>query len=990
MRLHINYRKAFLIVLLLAVLVSIAFEILARIYSNKAEQFFRTQFSQKSDLALQSFTTSFSAWKHFPGLTFTFENVALVDTSGPAPLQVLAIKQAEVVIPLVQFSWRNIRISRINLEDFVFHQRIDQNGNKIGLRFRQVQNVDTTGRKLLFRIKKLSITNGRFISENLFKRTALSLQIDQTDLRVKRGEQQLEVNGNLLGKINYFGSNRRRLFQNQTFRLEAGYAFNLKTKQGTFQQAKALVNNSVLQIKGSHTRLPSGEGAQLNITVSGYQPVLPIFRQIMPPTALPTLAKMKSNSRVYLICRFNGISGPRLRPRSTIQFQLKNGQIYLPDNKSLLTGVSLVGRLDNGPKHLPETSALTLSNIRAHLGTGFIQMQLSLKNFTQPAFTFQGNGQIDLTTLTQLLPLPLTQAKQGLIAGNLKLSGVFPDSLRRSTPTIFGQGDIKLQKAVFQPAGFSVMWRNVNGNFKFSDKDLRLQNVGGLIDGHPFQIEAAIQNYLPYLFGQPGKLKAKVDFRAEKLHSDWVQGNLYANNSTNTNSEIKKQVSFTPTSKPYVLTGLRAKIKPVKPASSAGQVNRVLLSLLNVASSQLNVRVGTLNLSGKEALRQLRFQVNQLGQRVTLTNMHFVTPDEGKATASGGFKLTKAGIQVPYLKVNLQYDYLNLQTFMQHIAELKDLAPKSNQPLTRTQRRRRAAIRENSFWLQLNASAKRVQYEYLKGSNLILRANINKEEANLTELSLQAFNGQINSHGSMLLRNPGGTYPMRIQAKITGIDLQQVFVVANQMNMDVLKSENVKGKVECHVSFVTHLDKTFSPSLDRTVAYANATFRDMELIEVAPIQNALRFLRKQRTEHLYFDDVTTKFILENNQFITPRLSMNSNLTDFELSGRYIMGGGANLNMDINVLNVLFGNNKKRIEKIQDDSTKTDDNGNMQHLLLTREQEKYKVRLTNRKDRAANNKALREEFNNILQQHRIDTLFTLNREKGVSTHGATNQ
>ncbi|MDQ4139128.1 MAG: hypothetical protein M3142_01260, partial [Bacteroidota bacterium] len=341
MRLNINFKKVLLVFLLLAVLLSIAFTILSRVYQNKANQYFRTQFTKKSDLVLQSFTTSFSIWKHFPRMTFTFENVALVDTSGPTPLQVLGVKKAEVIVPLLQYSLTNIRIARINLNDFVFHQRIDQNGNKSSLRFRQVVNSDTVNRKIFFRIRRLVIHNGQFISENFYKKTALSLQIKQTELRVKRTEEELEVTGNVQGKINNFGSVRRRMFQDQDFNLDAEYAFNIKKKQGTFKQAQALVNGDVLKISGSHTRLPTGEGSQLNITVAGYQPLLPIFRQIMPPTALPTLAKMKSDSRVYLICRFNGVSGPRLRPRSNIRFRLVNGKIYLPDNKNLISGVSL-------------------------------------------------------------------------------------------------------------------------------------------------------------------------------------------------------------------------------------------------------------------------------------------------------------------------------------------------------------------------------------------------------------------------------------------------------------------------------------------------------------------------------------------------------------------------------------------------------------------------------------------------------------------------
>jgi hypothetical protein len=94
-----------------------------------------------------------------------------------------------------------------------------------------------------------------------------------------------------------------------------------------------------------------------------------------------------------------------------------------------------------------------------------------------------------------------------------------------------------------------------------------------------------------------------------------------------------------------------------------------------------------------------------------------------------------------------------------------------------------------------------------------------------------------------------------------------------------------------------------------------------------------------------------------------------------------MGGGANLNMDVNVLSVLFGNNKRRIEKIQNDSTALDKDtvdapkaGRKQHLLVFREQNKYKVKLSNRKSRDENTRALRAEYSNLIRQHGIDTAF----------------
>src|SRR5690606_17598735 len=124
----------------------------------------------------------------------------------------------------------------------------------------------------------------------------------------------------------------------------------------------------------------------------------------------------------------------------------------------------------------------------------------------------------------------------------------------------------------------------------------------------------------------------------------------------------------------------------------------------------------------------------------------------------------------------------------------------------------------------------------------------------------------------------------------------------------------------------------------------------------------LRLLKKEKTRHLYFEDLTTNFILHQNRFLTPGLKMNSNLTAFNLSGTYTMGGGADLHMDVGVLNLLLGNNKKRIEKIKSGETTTGpDFENKQHLVISREQNKYKVNLSNRKQREEKALALKKEF-----------------------------
>ena len=103
--------------------------------------------------------------------------------------------------------------------------------------------------------------------------------------------------------------------------------------------------------------------------------------------------------------------------------------------------------------------------------------------------------------------------------------------------------------------------------------------------------------------------------------------------------------------------------------------------------------------------------------------------------------------------------------------------------------------------------------------------------------------------------------------------------------------------------------------------------------------------------------------------------MNNNLSSFDIRGSYTMRGDASLSVDINVFNVLFGNNQRRIEQIQEDTLSLKESQSKQHLVLVRDQDKYKVKLSNRKEREDISLVLRNEFLDVLEQYQIDTAFS---------------
>jgi hypothetical protein len=389
--------------------------------------------------------------------------------------------------------------------------------------------------------------------------------------------------------------------------------------------------------------------------------------------------------------------------------------------------------------------------------------------------------------------------------------------------------------------------------------------------------------------------------------------------------------------------------------------------------------VDHLQVPGREQVKNLAVKVSQDGAKVSLTRVRFRTSRGGLATAQGGFRLIPGGISRPHLDVHVQYAFVDLQAFLQNLTAFD---ADGSRPRSAARNKRQVNnYLEKRYWLNLHVKARRLKYLYLQGSDLALDASMNQQRAALSRLHLKTLGGRLDARGEIQMTAVGQHYPLRLRAQVGNIDLQQLFRVAAQMELDLLSPRNIRGTADCQLMVITRLDETFSPSFDRTVAYARTTFRKMELIEVEPIQQALRFLRQERTSHLYFEDVHSSFIMKNNKFITPGIELNSNLTDFRLSGSYTMGGDAHLHMDVNVLSVLFGNNRRRIEKIRNDSTATNSLpfprvNRKQHLFVSRDQDKYKVKLHNRKTRDENARALRTEYTDLLRQHGIDTVFRM--------------
>jgi hypothetical protein len=415
--------------------------------------------------------------------------------------------------------------------------------------------------------------------------------------------------------------------------------------------------------------------------------------------------------------------------------------------------------------------------------------------------------------------------------------------------------------------------------------------------------------------------------------------------------------------------GDRSAPRKKKPSGRSLALQDLLLS----DQSRLSLFIATVNLPGQEDLKDLAVHVTKEGDLLSLANLQCQTTMGGRISGKGEGIFRDGQMEDPRLDLNLAYDRLNLQKLIGLLAAAK--RPKNVSGRRTEARAARATSGKRSvvpeYQINFTVTANHLFYEALTGNQFYLKATLNDDNVRLHHVTMQAFGGRFTSSGSLQLPDQAKEYPLRLHTQLQDMDLTQVFAAVDMLGLDVLNSRNVRGGVDCSVFVRTSLDQTFLPSIPRTVMYTNASIHNMELIEVEAIGKALHFLREKKTSHLYFEDVNMKFILDRGRFIVPGTELNSNLSHLFLAGTYTMGKEADLHFDVAILDVLFGNNKRRVEKVVTDQ-ELGKPRMVRHLALQREAGQYKLRLFNKQENLQAMQQMREEFQAAVHKYQIDT------------------
>ncbi|GAB3323113.1 hypothetical protein GCM10027299_19050 [Larkinella ripae] len=915
--------------------------LLATVYKEKVIQSIRDEFARHSEQRLADFGVDFSILSHFPHLSVQLHDVSIHDNQGQKPMEIIGIDQAHLVIGTTDLFRDDRTVRKIILKGVRYHQWVDSTGEKTGFVWKAENRSDTSHQHSVA-IPEIRVEDATVLVENGYKKNAFSMRIRKADLRGQLVQSTLQLEGSLDGAIEYIKNRSLTLFRSQPFTADVHYAYNQLTKTGTFSRSQLRVNGLPVSLTGSHRKLPEKQGTDMNIGLSGSQPAHEFLTALLPDSLKRYAGDSALKGTVAFQFRMQGLSGPTTRAHSHVDFQLLARNYHWPKTPVVLETVRVKGNWNNGERNSRETTVLTLDQFRVLSGKDTLDVNGKLTNLISPVVDATVRGNLSLLQLAQFMNWPGDSLYEGTAAINLAVRSplLFSNVTAPAPVEPYWNGTLRIKNGCLnfpKPSGRCTALQ-ADIHFLPEHNRLRIREVVGKLEGKAFSVNGEVTNLLRYVLGGD---KNTYPVRTQ-LAAHW------------------QEMDF---SKPVA-----PKARPALPEKKPTSTDSLLAGLLFGTEYTAEIRIDRIRLPSREDLSDMSFVVHKKGERVQVPRLVCRTTLGGTIAGLGHFQLNQDGIQEPFAALQLSYDRLNLQRLVGLLAGLNSMQATYKSPAAP---KGKTALSDYRF--DVEVKARKLDYQTLKGDDFGLKTVIKDETAQLERLTMNAFGGRLGSRGLMKLGDPNG-FPVTLNVTLQKMDLHQLFRAAEEMKIDVLRSDNIRGNVDCSMMLRTELNNDFLPDINRITAYTKAAIRNMELIEVQPIQQALRFLPKTKTSHIYFEDVDAQFLLHQNRILMPDLNLTSNLSYLHLNGDYTLNKKAAFLVEISLTDLLFGNNKRRIRQIQEADSTRMNKGLKNHLLLHRDLGKYRMKMFGRRDFEAHKQSLRYEWQNELSRHKIDTTF----------------
>lgn len=512
--------------------------IIGTYYADEAEQLIVSEINKTLNIEISVKDVELSLFSNFPNASLDFTELQTREQAGSNANSLLNAKEASLLFNVYDIITGNYKIEKILLKDAFLNIIVHEDGstNLSVVRKSDNQNsgnVNIDLQQVIFRNVEISYLNYPADQEYL-------INVNKGDLNglFTSEDYIMEISGDIFSK--HIRSGKHIFLKDRHLKTELELAIDKNEQLYSIKKGWLETSGLSFEIAGSVNA--NIKTRQLDLNIRANKSSLQSFLQLIPASYLEPIKEYKLKGDLNFMAIIKGdFSGNNL-PLITFDFELEKGTINYSKSKLVLDQVSFSGKFQNGKSKSKQSFSVELVDFEGELYSSKIEGNLSIVNFDNPNISASFKSSADLKEIEKIFNIESLQA----ISGKLNIDMQFKNTLksfRQFTIHDFisskTSGLLEIDDVHIQFKNNPIQYSNLNGSFKFSNKDLVVNQFSGKFAESDFNMKGYFINMLAFVFLPNEKIKIKADFSSNNLNL----GNLLNSSKNEDGDDYRLQFS---------------------------------------------------------------------------------------------------------------------------------------------------------------------------------------------------------------------------------------------------------------------------------------------------------------------------------------------------------------------------------------------------------------------------------------------------------------
>lgn len=398
-----------------------------------------------------------------------------------------------------------------------------------------VKNTSSGGNNSTINLEKINLSDIKTNYNNLATKLKINGIIINGKLKSRISGTDIDFTTNSKILISSFQLHNTRI----TKTINADFDLTLQSSKNgiLFKKGKLSVENYDFNLKGA---VSSDNFVDLNIT--GHNIDISNISDYLPAKYLKVVSAYNPSGILIVSCNIKGPLTRTTNPHIEISFLLNNGHIAYGKSDLTINNLSFTGYFSNGSKNLPETSTVSIKNLKAKLGSAEYTGSISLSDLSHPRAELLLKGKVFPGELKEFFDLQNISTSEGSVDLDLKMNGILKN---KETFTLADIIDMKPEaELVFNNLSIGlikskILFTQMEGNLLISNS-IKAKNFQLNYKGQKIKISGEFINLAEWLTGRPVRLIATADVSFNRFIPE-----VFLNESYSSGTSAQKKTSFT-------------------------------------------------------------------------------------------------------------------------------------------------------------------------------------------------------------------------------------------------------------------------------------------------------------------------------------------------------------------------------------------------------------------------------------------------------------